>query len=182
MAKVKVKGKKKKRATKKKKGMKAVRKLVDTTVPISLPVGSVHFDEFLKACHQPMPPPKPIAPVGKKAKKKGKGKKGAKGKKKAKGKKGAVGKKATVGKKGAKEKKKGAKGKKGKKGAKNKKGSKSKKVGKTTIVPQKTDSNPTLFPLIKALLLPTDDDPFEETALFSVSRVKSVPSDVNTVS
>lgn len=140
-----------------KKGLKkTVIKAIDTVLPVSTPIGSVHFDEFLNICKQPKLPIAPIEPVkkGKKVKKGGK-KGGKKGNKKG-------------GKKGNKKGGKKGKQKSGKKGKKGK-GKKStiKKVVVQPDIPVK-NSFPTLFPLVKVLLQPTDGDILEENALFSV--------------
>lgn len=143
MAKTSNKTSKKGRKSSKKELKKNVIKAVDTVLPVSTPIGSVHFDEFLKICLQPNKLPiAPIEPV-----KKG-GKAGSK-------------------KGGKKDKKKS-----GKKGNKKGKGKKSeiKKVVVQPDIPEKT-SFPTLFPLVKVLLQLTDGDILEENALFSVCHL-----------
>lgn len=172
--KTKARGKKGKKGSKKKKTPKKVKapvNVIGTVIPVSTPVGSVHFDEFLKIC---LAPPKPVEqPVVEapkpKGKKKAKGKRGAKGKKKGK-----------AAKKSAKGKKKGAKGK--KKGAK---GNKKEAVAKPVEAPPVEEPNdyPPLFPLIQALLLPAEGDALDESVLFSVSviRLITISSTLNPV-
>ena len=122
--------KSKNKETKTLKNLKKVIKTIDTVIPISTPVGSVHFDEFLKICKEP----KLIKNITETAKK-------------------------------IKEKK----------NNKTKETEKSKKVGiskkKVDIKPDDIPPSPqpTLFPLIKALLLPSDNDALDENILFSVS-------------
>lgn len=155
MKKSKLNGKEKKSKGKNKKSKKPkiVVKTVDTINPVSTPIGSVHFDEFLKICREPKLSLKPVEPVKKKKKKSDKNKKN-----------------------------KGGKNKKKIKAGKNKKRGKIKRVGKKNkssikkIVENPNDiplvnesEYPPLFPLIKALLLPTNDDTVGEHTLFSVS-------------
>ncbi|CAI6375415.1 unnamed protein product [Macrosiphum euphorbiae] len=131
--------------TKKTKKPKKIIKTIDTVIPVSTPVGSVHFDEFLKICREP----KLIQNTAETAKK--------------------TKNKSTKGKKGKKSKK----AKKINKTKKSKKSKKSKKIkiSKVKVVVKPDDilspPQPTLFPLIKALLLPSDDDTLDENTLFS---------------
>lgn len=145
--------KNKKRKLEATKKVKAAVNIIDTVVPVSTPVGSVHFDEFLKICCEP---PKPVEPVIEASKPVAKGnrKKGAKGKKGTKSKKGAKNKKEAKGKKGTKGKQKQA-------------------VEKLVELPPTDETNdyPPLFPLIKALLMPAEGDVLDNTALFSVSII-----------
>jgi len=153
MAKRKIKSKNKK--TKK---LKKVIKTNDVVIPISTPVGSVHFDEFLKICREPklFQNTAELAETTKKPKKSKKSKKSKKTK--------TTKKKAKV----TKNKRTGKK--------KNKK-----TISKVKVVVQPDDvpllkvteaPQPTLFPLIKSLLLPSDDDVLDENTLFSVSYTK----------
>jgi len=135
---------KKKTVKKKTKKRKVV---IKTVKPVSTPVGSVHFDEFLKACKEPSLPLNDTKPVKKKKKKKTKRNVKTKMLKK------------TI---RTKKKKKGSK----KKMLKKKKIVKPKGVGQN----ETGSTYPTLFPLIKALLQPTEGDPFQENDVFSVSR------------
>lgn len=139
--------------------------------PVSTPVGSVHFDEFLKICKEPK---LHIMPIVKNVQNK-KNKKSKKSKKGGKTKKGRKSKKSNKIKKSGKTKKdrKSKKSNKIKKGGKKKnKMSKTKKVLMPTMTPPLNETYPSLFPLIKALLLPADDDPLKDNSLFSVSYTK----------
>lgn len=146
MAKLKIKNKK--LADKKEKKSKKV-VVKDTEVP----VGSVHFDEFLKICREPSKPVEPVVlkpESNKKNKNKNKKKNGTKGAKKKKT---------------------------DKKMAKSKKGKKLLVVVKPIEAPQtkeKDEAYPPLFPLIKALLLPTEGDALDNDVLFSVSTIRRV--------
>lgn len=152
MAKINIKSKKKSKNRKTKKQKKVI-KAIDTVIPISTPAGSVHFDEFLKICREPKLIQNTIE-TAKKTKKSTKGEKSKKSKK----------------------------SKKTKKITKTKKTKKSKIIGisKVKVVVKPNDipppPQPTLFPLIKALLLPSDDDTLDENTLFSVSCLKSMKS------
>lgn len=140
--------KKSKKGKSKKKSKKP--KVEKTTVEkIPSPEGSVHFNEFLTNCRQPKLPPIPSKPAKNKKKDK-KGKKGKKGKKAKKD-------------KSKKNKKQGK--------SKKKKGAilaKKKVVVKPDVIPP-IKTEPPSFPLIKALLLPTNDGDLVENALFSVT-------------
>lgn len=151
--------KKKKKIKKKKliqkKLTKKKKKVVESVKPVSTPVGSVHFEEFLKKCKSSKLNLTPNV-KSKKEKKKGikkikKLKKGGKTKKKSK-----VKKRGKV---------------KTKKGGKKQKNKKLKTKKNVKLTPQLKETHPPLFPLIKALLLPTDDDPLEENLLFSVRLI-----------
>lgn len=141
---------KKKGGNKKKKGAKKdVIKTLDTVQPVSTPVGSVHFDEFLKICEDPKPLVL-VEPV-KEGKSKKKKKKNAKSKAKKKKKKKTSGKKG--GKKNKKSKKKGKK-----------------KSDEKPPSDEPVSTYPPLFPLIKTLFVSAEDDVFGENTLFSVSK------------
>lgn len=125
----------------------------NTVIPVSTPVGSVHFDEFLKICKEPKLLEIPIVKNvdEKKTNKSKKPKKGSKTKKRDKPKKSEKSKK------------------------RDKKNSKTSKIQtdvKPTVTQPLNEIYPPLFPLIKALLLPTDDDPLKDNTLFSVSYTK----------
>jgi len=155
MAKKNNKSKKKsgKKSNKKTKKPTNIIKTIDTVIPISTPVGSVHFDEFLKICKEP----KLIQNIVEPAKK-------ANDSKKSK----------------SKKSKKAKKPKKPKKPKKSKKSKKKEKIGisKIKVVVKPDDvppsPQPTLFPLIKTLLLPSNDDAIDENALFSVCFTKHI--------
>lgn len=155
MIKLKIKSKKL-AGNKKKKSTKKTKKVV--VQDIEVPVGSVHFNEFLKICREPS---MPVEPVVLKPKPNQKNKKKPKNMKNN-NTKGALKKKTD------------------KKVAKSKKGKKGKKlpvVVKPTEVPQtkeKDEVYPPLFPLIKALLLPTEGDALDNDVLFSVSIIRRV--------
>ncbi|XP_015378149.1 PREDICTED: uncharacterized protein LOC107172375, partial [Diuraphis noxia] len=112
-------------------------KTIDTVIPVSTPVGSVHFDEFLKICKEPKLILNTIETASKTK---------------------IIN--QTISKKIKKDKK-------------NKKTEKSKKIRiskeKEVVKPDNIllTPQPTLFPLIKALLLPSEDDAFDENTLFS---------------
>ncbi|KAE9525960.1 hypothetical protein AGLY_014009 [Aphis glycines] len=135
--------KSKKKSNKKTKKPTNIIKTIDTVIPISTPVGSVHFDEFLKICKEP----KLIQNIVEPAKKTNDSKKS--------------------------KSKKSKKAKKPKKPKKSKKSKKKEKIGiskiKVVIKPDDVPPSPqpTLFPLIKTLLLPSNDDAIDENALFS---------------
>ncbi|XP_025193513.1 uncharacterized protein LOC112593340 [Melanaphis sacchari] len=145
----------KKSKNKKTKTHKNVIKTIDTVMPISTPVGSVHFDEFLKICREP----KIIENIAEPAKisnktKNNKNKKSKKAKK-------------------TKKTEKSKKAKKTKKTEKPKKSKKRKKIGiskiKEVVKPDDGPPSlqPTLFPLINTLLLPSNNDAIDENTLFS---------------
>jgi len=145
-----VKSKKKSKNNKTKKSNKVI-KTIDTVIPVSTPVGSVHFDEFLKVCREPKLIQNTIETVTKtKIKNQTKSKKAKKNKKTEKS----------------------------KKNKKTEKSKKSKKIGiskvKEVVKPDDIPltHQPTLFPLIKTLLIPSEDDAIDENALFSVSYMK----------
>lgn len=133
----------------KSKGKKKIVKLkestIDTVIPVSTPVGSVHFDEFLKICRQPQTlavavEPEKTPEPGKNEKKSDRSKK--KKKKKTGGKKNAPSKKVV-------------------------------EQPDDVAPPDETDSTrPQLFPLNNALLLRQNDraPPDAEQTLFPVSR------------
>lgn len=138
------KGKKSKVKSKNKKNkkLKEVVKPIDTVIPISTPVGSVHFDEFLKICREP----KLLQIIPEPARKEKKSKKSKK--------------KPKPSKKNKRTKKKNKK-----------KISKQKVVVQPDDIPQESP-NPKLFPLIKALFKSADDDALDENTLLSVSYTK----------
>lgn len=145
-----------KKSNKKTKKLTNITKTIDTVIPISTPVGSVHFDEFLKICKEPKLIQNIVEPVKK-----------ANDSKKKKSKK-------------SKKAKKAKKPKKPKKPKKSKKSKKKAKIGisKIKVVVKPDDvppsPQPTLFPLIKTLLLPSNDDAIDENALFSVCYRKHI--------
>lgn len=140
----------KKKSNKKTKKPTNITKTIDTVIPISTPVGSVHFDEFLKICKEPKLIQNTVEPA----------------------------KKANDSKKD--KSKKSKKAKKPKKPKKSKKSKKNEKIGisKIKVVVKPDDvppsPQPTLFPLIKTLLLPSNDDALDENALFSVYYTKHI--------
>lgn len=133
----------------------------NTVIPVSTPVGSVHFDEFLKICKEPKLLEIPIVKIvnNKKEKGKNKNKKSKTPKNRGKTKKGGKSKKGGKTKKGSKI---------------NSMKSKTLNVEKPTVTRPLNEIHPPLFPLIKALLLPTDDDPLKDNTLFSVSYKKTL--------
>lgn len=147
---------KKKKTTKKKtKPQTIVVKTNDTVIPVSTPVGSVNFDEFLKTCREPKLPINVIKQPVEEKKVTKKNKKTKKNRKK------------NVKTPKKKNKKKSVK--------KRKTPEKNDDVKPDVVTQNETDPMypPPLFPLIKALLQPTeDDDPFQENDLFSVSCKK----------
>lgn len=143
MVKINIKSKKKSKNNKTKKSNKVI-KTIDTVIPVSTPVGSVHFDEFLKICREPKLIQNTIE---------------------------------TVTKTKIKNQTKSKKTKKDKKNKKNKKSKKSKKIGiskvKEVVKPDDIPPTPqpTLFPLIKTLLISSEDDALDENTLFSVCHI-----------
>lgn len=155
---------KKKKLTKKllKKKLSKKKKVIKSIVPVSIPVGSVHFDKFLKKCKSPKLNLIPIVEIKTKKKgnkKTGKEKKSKKTKKRSKTKNLHKIKKRRKLNKRVKTKK---------RNIKNNKNLKTKNVFKPIKTLQSNEKYSLLFPLIKALLLPTDDDPLKENTLFSV--------------
>jgi len=141
-------------------------KTIDTVVPISTPVGSVHFDEFLKICRDPKLIKNTIETATKtKNELQMNNKETEKAKKNKKTER-------------SKKTKKNKKTERSKKTKKNKKTEKSKTIGiskvKEVVKPDDIPltPQPTLFPLIKALLLPSEDDAIDENPLFSVSYIE----------
>lgn len=128
---------------------------------IPSPEGSVHFDEFLINCKRPKLLPIPPIPIEEPKQGKGKGKKKGKGKGKKQGKGKGKGKPKKAGKKKLSKKKKNAKV------------AKEKVVVQPDIIPP-IIIEPAVFPLIKALLLPTEDGDLVENAIFSVMYTNNI--------